>query len=76
MEASGQLNDPAALPPGKEPLYSSLDRRPDGPQSRSGRGGEENKNPFTAHCQEKKPNRPARSLVTIVTELSRLFDVL
>jgi hypothetical protein len=40
MEVSGQLYDPAALPPGKEPLLP-LDRRLDGPQSRSGRGGEE-----------------------------------
>jgi hypothetical protein len=33
MEVSGQLQVPATLPPGKEPLG--------GPQSRSGRGGEE-----------------------------------
>jgi hypothetical protein len=37
MEMSDQLHAPAALPPGKEPL----DRRLGGPQSRSGRGGEE-----------------------------------
>jgi hypothetical protein len=40
MEVSGQLHAPAALPPGKEPRYA-LDRRLDGPQSRSGRCGEE-----------------------------------
>jgi hypothetical protein len=40
MEVSGQLHAPAALPPGKEPWYP-LDRRLGGPQSRSGRGGEE-----------------------------------
>jgi hypothetical protein len=39
MEVSGQLHDPAALPPGKKPLYP-LDKRLGGPQSRSGRGGE------------------------------------
>jgi hypothetical protein len=37
MEVSGQLHTPAALPPGKDPLYP-LDRRLGGPQSRSGRG--------------------------------------
>jgi hypothetical protein len=37
---SDQLQAPAALPPGKEPRYP-LDRRLSGPQSRSGRGGEE-----------------------------------
>jgi hypothetical protein len=40
MEVSGRLHAPAALPPGKEPLVP-LDRRLGGPQSRSGRGGEE-----------------------------------
>jgi hypothetical protein len=40
MEVSGQLHAPAALPPGKDPRYQ-LDRRLGGPQSRSGRGGEE-----------------------------------
>jgi hypothetical protein len=40
MEVSGQFHSLAALPPGKEPCYA-LDRRLSGPQSRSGRGGEE-----------------------------------
>jgi hypothetical protein len=40
MEVSGQLHAPAALPAGKEPLVP-LDRKLGGPQSRSGRGGEE-----------------------------------
>jgi hypothetical protein len=40
MEVSGQLHAPAALPPGKSPWYP-LDRRLGGPQSQSGRGGEE-----------------------------------
>jgi hypothetical protein len=39
MEVSGQIYAPAALPSGREPL----DRRLGGPQSRSGRGGEENR---------------------------------
>jgi hypothetical protein len=40
MEVSGQLHAPAALPPGKDTRYP-LDRRLGGPQSQSGRGGEE-----------------------------------
>jgi hypothetical protein len=40
MEVSGQLHAPATLPPGKK-LWYPLDRRLGGPQSRSGRGGEE-----------------------------------
>jgi hypothetical protein len=39
MEVSGEIHAPAALLPGKEPLYP-LDRRMGGSQSRSGRGGE------------------------------------
>jgi hypothetical protein len=40
MEVSGHLHAPDALSPGKSPWYP-LDRILDGPQSRSGRGGEE-----------------------------------
>jgi hypothetical protein len=40
MIISGQILAPAALPTGKEPLVP-MDRRLIGPQSRSGRGGEE-----------------------------------
>jgi hypothetical protein len=40
MEVSGQLHAPAAFPPGKEIRYP-LNRRLGGPQSRSGRDGEE-----------------------------------
>jgi hypothetical protein len=40
MEVSGQLLTQAALPQGKTPPYTS-DRRLDGSQSRSERGGEE-----------------------------------
>jgi hypothetical protein len=42
MEVSGKLQAPAALPPEKEPRYL-LDRRLGGPQSQSGREGEEKK---------------------------------
>jgi len=44
MEVSGQLHTPAALPPVKDPSYP-LDRSLGGPQSRSGRGGEEKNSP-------------------------------
>jgi hypothetical protein len=47
-------------PQGKIPRYQ-LDRRMGRPQSRSGRGGS---------CRESNPSRPARSLLTILTELS------
>jgi hypothetical protein len=40
MEMNGQLHVPAALFQGKGP-WDPLDRRLGGPQSRSGRGGEE-----------------------------------
>jgi hypothetical protein len=62
MEVSGQLHAPAALLPRKSPWYP-LDMRLGGPQSRSGRGGEE-KNSQTLEY-------PIIQLY--VTELSRLF---
>jgi hypothetical protein len=40
MEVSGQIHAPAALTQGKSP-WCPLDRRMGGPQSRSGRSGEE-----------------------------------
>jgi hypothetical protein len=40
MEVSDQLHAPATLPPDKEPLVP-LDRMRGGPQSHSGRGGEQ-----------------------------------
>jgi len=40
MEVSGQLHAPASYLQRKSPWYQ-LDRRLGGPQSRSGRGGEE-----------------------------------
>jgi hypothetical protein len=40
MEVNGRLHAPAALPPGKEPLVP-IRLGVGGPQSRSGRGGEE-----------------------------------
>jgi hypothetical protein len=69
MQASGQLHDPTTLRQGKSPLCP-LDRRLSGPQSRSGRGGEE------------KNSQPLPGLETpiiqsvsqrYITELSRLI---
>jgi len=46
---------------------------PGGPQSRSGRSGEEKK---LWSCRESNHGRPANSLVTILTELFRLLYLL
>jgi hypothetical protein len=72
MEVSGQLHVPAALPPGKSPWYP-LDRKLGGPQSRSGRGGEEKNSQPPPGMEPLNPHRPARSLVAIPTELSRFL---
>jgi len=54
---------------GRSPRYP-LDSRLYGPKSRTGCGGEE-KNPYP--CRKSNPGRPARSLVTILTEVPRVF---
>jgi hypothetical protein len=64
MEVSGQLHAPGRFTPGKDPWYP-VDRRLGGPQSRSRRGGEKKYILPPA-------GRPARSPVTILTELPRL----
>jgi hypothetical protein len=58
--ASGQLHAPAALPQGKSPWYP-LDRRLGGPQSRSGRGGEEKNSHPPPGIEPQNPDRQARS---------------
>jgi hypothetical protein len=55
----------------KSPRYP-LDGRLGGPQSRAGRGGEEEKSHHCL-CQELNPSRPARSVVPTLTELPRLL---
>jgi hypothetical protein len=71
MEVSGQLHTPATLALRKEPLIP-MDRRLGGPQSRSGRGGEEKNSQLPPGIEPQNPDHPARSLVAIPTELSRL----
>jgi hypothetical protein len=73
MEVSGQLHAPAALLPGKEPLYP-LDWRIGGPQSRSGSGGEEKNSQPAPGIEPQNSGRPARSPGAIPTELSRLYS--
>jgi hypothetical protein len=69
MEVDGQLHASAALPQRKKPRYP-LDRRLVGPQSRSGRGGEEtNSQPLPR--VELPTIQPAAQRHT--TELSRLL---
>jgi hypothetical protein len=72
MDMSCQLHAPAALPQGKRPWYP-LDRRLGGPQSRSGRGGEEKNSRPLSGIEPWNPDRPARSLPIILTEPSRLL---
>jgi hypothetical protein len=55
MDVSGQLYTPAALPQEKSPCYPLLG----GPQSRSGRRGEEKK--FPAPTGARTLDHPARS---------------
>jgi hypothetical protein len=60
MEVSGRLYAPAALPPGKEARYP-LDWRLGGPQSRSGRGGEEKNSQPPPGIEPQNPDDPAHS---------------
>jgi hypothetical protein len=48
MEVSGQLHSPAALPPGKEHAIP-IGQEAGGPQSQSGRGGEEKTIPLAGN---------------------------
>jgi hypothetical protein len=69
MEVSGQLQTPVALPPEKKSPWYPLDRRLDGPQSRSGCGGEE-KNSQPLPGLEPPIIHPVAQRYT--TEISRL----
>jgi hypothetical protein len=63
MEMSGQLHAPVALPPKKDPWYA-LDRKLGGPQSRSGRGGEEKKH---------RPRRESNPRTPIVQPVAQRY---
>jgi len=63
MEVRVQFHSPSELPPDKEPRYS-LHRRLNGSQNRSGRDGKE---------LESNRGRPARSLVTVLTEVPQFI---
>jgi len=69
MEVSGQVYDPATLPPGKNSRYP-LDRRLGRPQVLCVRGGEENN---SCPCRQLNPGRPARSSFIIVIELWYMY---
>jgi hypothetical protein len=60
VEVSGHLQAPAALSRGKSPCYS-LNRRLGGPQSRSGRSGEEKNSQLPPGIEIQNPDRPARN---------------
>jgi hypothetical protein len=60
MEVSGQLHVQAALPQRKNPWFL-LDRRLGGPQSRSGRGGEEKNSQPSPGIEPYNSDRLARS---------------
>jgi len=66
MEVSGHIHGPAAF------SQYPLDRRLFGSQSRSGRDDKEKKVPSTS-LPGMKVSRPARSLITILTEPSRFL---
>jgi hypothetical protein len=69
---SGQLHGPVALPPrGKSRRYP-LDRRLRGPQSRCRRYGEEKHLLLLPGIEPRLLGRPARCLIAISTQLSRL----
>jgi hypothetical protein len=70
LDGGGQLHEPTALPPGREPQYP-LTTRLNGHQSWSGGGGEGKENPYP--CRISNPGCPAHSLANIVTKLSRLL---
>jgi hypothetical protein len=72
MEVSGHFHAPAALSSRKEPRYP-LDRRLGGPQSRSGRDGE-NKN--SNHCifRQLNPGRPGCSVVTVLIDCNVIYE--
>jgi hypothetical protein len=74
MEVNGQLHTPAALPRGKESLVP-LDRRLGGPQSRSGRDGEEKNSQSPLGIEPSNPDRPAHSPALYQLNYHALLDI-
>jgi len=74
MEVSGQLHVQVVFSRGQD-QPCPFDMRLVGPQSRSERGGEEKKS-LHCPCRELKTGRPARSLVSVLTEVFRLKFVI
>ena len=73
LELSGQFHASAALPPGKTPPPRYLlCRRLGGPQSRSGRYGQDKNLSTLPGLELQFLHHPAPNLVTILTELSRI----
>jgi hypothetical protein len=70
MEMSGQLHAPAALPPGKEPPGTHLIG---GAVLRAGLVAVANNRKKNYPCWESNPDRPARSSVTVLNEIPRLY---
>jgi hypothetical protein len=70
LDGSGQIHAPTLYIRGKNPKYP-LDRKLCGPQNRYGRCGEEED---PCPYWESNLGRPARSLVTILTELSLILS--
>jgi hypothetical protein len=70
MEVSGELHGPATLPPGKEPLVRTV-YEAEWAQRWSEGSGEEIKK--LSSCPESNTGRLARSLITVLTGLSRLL---
>jgi len=66
MEVNDQLNAPSRLTPGERASVAYLI----GPQSLHGHGGEEKKKFLLCPCREPNPDRPSRSPVAVLTELS------
>jgi hypothetical protein len=65
MEVSGQFHALAALPQGNS-LWYPLDMRLGGPQSRSGKGGEEKNSKSQPGIEPQNPDHPVCSLVSVI----------
>ena len=74
MEVSNQLHASTALIPAKKKTRHTSNRRVGGPHGRSGSFEKQNKKKTFATAITWTPDRPAHSLITILTELSLTFS--